>query len=165
MARRGVTDVVRGPILLAFDGSDNAAAAIARAAELFKAREAVVLSVWEQMPTWEPYDPATIIEAPLSRFAAQELKLDELVFDAARQEVERGVRLASQAGFAARPRVERGKAWRVICDIADEIDAAAVVVGARGLSRVGSVLLGSVSNAVMVHCSKPVLVVPHATSG
>lgn len=159
-----MTDSVRGPILLAFDGSDDAALAIAKAAELFKAREAVVLSVWEPVPLWQPYDPATIIEAPLSRLAVQELRLDELVVEAARQEAERGATLASRAGFAAQPRVERGKAWRVICDVADEIDAAAVVVGARGLSRVGSLLLGSVSNAVMVHCTRPVLVVPHATS-
>lgn len=160
-----MTDPVRAPILLAFDGSDNAAAAIAKAGELFKAHEAVVLSVWEPISAWEPYDPATIIEVPLSRLVAQELRLDELVFEAARQEAERGATLASQAGFMAQPRVERGKAWRVICDIADEIDAVAVVVGARGLSRIGSVLLGSVSNAVMVHSRRPVLVVPHATSG
>ena len=160
-----MNDSARGPILLAFDGSDNAALAIAKAAELFKAHEAVVLSVWDSMPLWQPYDPATIIEAPVSRLAAQELRLDELVLEAAREEAARGATLASQAGFAAQPRVERGKAWRVICDVAVDIDALAVVMGARGLSRVGSLLLGSVSNAVVVHCTRPVLVVPHAATG
>jgi nucleotide-binding universal stress UspA family protein len=37
-----------------------------------------------------------------------------------------------------------------------------IVVGARGLSTVASALLGSVSNAVVHHCKRPVLVVPPA---
>jgi hypothetical protein len=47
------------PVLLCFDGSDDAAAAIAQAAELLASRRAVVLTVWEPVATWESYDPAT----------------------------------------------------------------------------------------------------------
>ncbi len=46
-------------------------------------------------------------------------------------------------------------------DAANERDAAAVVLGARGLGRVESVLLGSVSTAVVAHLHRPVLVIPH----
>ena len=58
-----------------------------------------------------------------------------------------------------------GKTWRAICDVAGEIDAVTIVLGARGLSRVGSLLLGSVSSAVLVHAKRPVLVVPHHGGG
>jgi nucleotide-binding universal stress UspA family protein len=35
------------------------------------------------------------------------------------------------------------------------------VLGARGLGRVESVLLGSVSAAVVIHVGRPTLVIPH----
>ena len=39
-------------------------------------------------------------------------------------------------------------------------DAQLIVVGARGLSTVRSVVLGGVSNALVHHAKRPVLVVP-----
>ena len=36
----------------------------------------------------------------------------------------------------------------------------AIVLAPRGLSRVGSVLLGSVSSGVAYHCRRPLLVIP-----
>jgi hypothetical protein len=36
-----------GPFLIAYDGSDDAPAAVYRAQELFPARAAIVLTVWE----------------------------------------------------------------------------------------------------------------------
>ena len=56
--------------------------------------------------------------------------------------------------------VAKGKTWRVICEEAEKLDAEPIVVGARGLSRVQSVLLGSVSSAVVAHAHRPVLVIP-----
>ena len=74
--------------------------------------------------------------------------------------VRAGVELARGAGFDARERVVKGKAWRVISDVADELDTGLIVLGARGLSRVQSALLGSVSAAVVQHARRPVLIVP-----
>jgi nucleotide-binding universal stress UspA family protein len=50
--------------------------------------------------------------------------------------------------------------WRAILDIADEQDAAVVVVGARGASGLSSALLGSVSYGLVHNSDRPVLVVP-----
>lgn len=152
-------------VLLCFDGSDDAATAIAQAAELLAPRPAVVLTVWEPVATWEPYDPATVLSAPVSKLLSRALGVDEIAAELAEEKVKQGVALAVSAGFAAQGRVAHGKTWRTICDVAGEIDAAAIVLGARGLSRVGSLLLGSVSSAVLVHAKRPVLVVPHHGGG
>jgi nucleotide-binding universal stress UspA family protein len=152
-------------ILLGFDGSEDAAGAIAGAGALLGPRRAVVLSAWEPVALWEPYDPASVLSAPLAKLASKELGLDDLTNDLALEKVSRGVALAGSAGFTAEGRVARGKAWRAICDVADEIDAAVIVVGARGLSRVESVLLGSVSSAVIAHAHRPVLIIPSIGHG
>jgi len=155
------TDGERGrPVLLCFDGSDGAAQAIAAAAKTLTEKRALVLTVWEPLATWEPYDPVTILSAPLSRALAKAMDLDEIAQQLAEERLQRGVALATEAGFAVEGRAVQGKAWRTICDMADEVDAAMVVLGARGLSRVESALLGSVSQAVVVHARRPVLIVP-----
>ena len=128
-------------------------------------RTAVVLTVWEPVRSWAPYDPATIISAPLSRLASNALGVDEISRDLGRERLERGVELAIAAGSDAEGRLEEGKPWRVICHIADELDAEPILLGARGLGRVESALLGSVSTAVVFHSTRPVLVIPHHETG
>lgn len=148
-------------VLLCFDGSEDACAAIVKAGEVLSARTAVVLTVWEPVASWAPYDPATILSAPLSRLASNELGLDDTVRDLGRERLDQGTHLAATAGFEAEGRLEKGKPWRVICEVADEVGAETIVIGARGLGRVESALLGSVSSAVVHHARHPVLVVPH----
>jgi nucleotide-binding universal stress UspA family protein len=149
------------PVLLCFDGSADAATALTQAGAILGPRAAVVLTVWEPLAVWEPYDPATILSAPAARLAEKELGLDEIAGDIAREKMDRGVELARDAGFDADGRCVNGKSWRVICDVGEELDAEVIVVGARGLSRVQSALLGGVSSAVTVHAHRPVLVIPN----
>jgi nucleotide-binding universal stress UspA family protein len=125
----------------------------------------VVLTVWEPVATWEPYDPATILSARVSKLLSRALGVDKIAAEVAEEKVKQGVALASSAGFAAQGRVAHGKTWRAICDVAGEIDARAIVLGARGLSQMESLLLGSVSTAVLAHAKRPVLVVPHHGGG
>jgi nucleotide-binding universal stress UspA family protein len=151
-------------VLLAYDGSENAAAAISTAAKLLSINgmEAVVLSVWEPLtvqalqtgfiggPLAVPYDAGEIDEA--SEQHAKEL-------------AERGAKTAEQAGFAARPgwvADKRGIAEAIVAN-ADELDVDLIVLGARGLAGVRA-YLGSVSNHVLQHAHRPVLVVPPAKS-
>jgi nucleotide-binding universal stress UspA family protein len=149
------------PALICFDGSDDAAAAIVTAGEMLAPRMGVVLTVWEPVASWTPSDPATILSAPFSRLASKELDLDEMSQGAAQELMQRGVELATAAGFQAEGRLEKGKPWRTIRGVADELDARPIVLGARGLGRVESMLLGSVSIAVIFHSRRPVLVIPH----
>jgi nucleotide-binding universal stress UspA family protein len=51
-----------------------------------------------------------------------------------------------------------GPVWQAIVDTARERDAAVIVMGARGLTGVQHVLLGSVSERVVRHADRPVLV-------
>jgi nucleotide-binding universal stress UspA family protein len=152
------------PALICFDGSDDAAAAVAEAGELLAPRAAVVLTVWEPVRSWAPYDPATIMAAPLSRLGSNALGLDATAREFGRDSLERGVKLATAAGLKAEGRLEEGKPWRVIRRVADELDADPIVMGARGLGRMEALLLGSVSSAVVFHARRPVLVVPHHAS-
>lgn len=71
------TDSAR-PVLLCFDGSDGAAEAIAEAGTVLRGGKAVLLTVWEPCAVWEPYDPATILSAPLVRLADRALGFDEI---------------------------------------------------------------------------------------
>ncbi len=150
------------PLLLCYDGSEDADTAIGRAAALFSRRRAVVLTVWEPMALWDPYDPATILSAPLDKLASRALDMDQILEELGRETLDRGVALARDSGFAVDGQLVRGKAWPAICNMAQELNAEAIVIGARGLSRAKSVLLGSVSFAVLTHAGRPVLVIPHA---
>lgn len=148
------------PVLLCFDGSDDAACAIAEATELLGRRNAVVLAVWEPFEVWEPYDPGALLGAGIAKLGSKALGLDEIASDLAREKMQRGVELARTSGFGARGQIAQGKPWQAICEAAEELDASTIVLGARGLSRIQSALLGGVSAAVLVHAKRPVLVVP-----
>ena len=88
-------------MLLCSDGSDDAATTITQAAELLAPRRAVVLTVWEPVATWEPYHPATILSAPVSKLLSEEVGIDQIAAELAEEKLKQGVALASSAGFAA----------------------------------------------------------------
>jgi nucleotide-binding universal stress UspA family protein len=145
------------PVLLYFDGSEEASAAIARAAKLLRSRTAVVLTVWETGRNWDLHDPATVLSAPLAKLASAALHVDDAVRQLAVEEMEHGVALARAAGFDARGRVELGRTWRVVCQVAEEIDAAVIVVTGRLLHH-HSLLLRTGPMGIWAHAGRPVLV-------
>src|SRR5690242_8538579 len=102
---------VSQPALLCFDASDDAAEAIAAAANVLGPRQAVVLTVWEPVNVWAPYDPGAVLSAGVAKLGSQALGLDEIAHQVAEENLERGVELARQAGFDARGQTARGKTW------------------------------------------------------
>jgi nucleotide-binding universal stress UspA family protein len=66
---------------------------------------------------------------------------------------------AEAAGVRIRTRLVTGDPAERICAYAEEIDARLIAIGTRGYGTVASLLLGSVSNAVIRHATCPVLIV------
>ena len=147
------------PVLICFDGSANAHEAIARAGELFPSRPVVVLHVWESLKEVASVPPvpglAGMLEAGLE-------EMDVIGADVSRKTAEEGARAAVAAGLSAEPLTVQapGRAWHGILAAAREQDAVAIVMGRRGISGPERALLGSVSNAVLHHADRPVLIVP-----
>jgi nucleotide-binding universal stress UspA family protein len=146
-------------MLIAYDGSESSANAIAVAKRLLREDEAVVCHVWAGLSrALFRADPATLPE-PLQSAAREVDDADE---SAGEKLAEEGAELARAAGLDARALAvrERHATWRALLAAADEVDASVIVVGAQGLSGIGRVLLGSVSTAVLHRSRRPVLVVP-----
>jgi nucleotide-binding universal stress UspA family protein len=94
------------------------------------------------------------------------VELDRAGAEDAGRIAEEGVRLAREAGLEAEPLAIKaaGPVWKTIVETADAQEAAAIVMGSRGLTGVRSMLLGSVSSAVVHHADRPTLVVHGASS-
>lgn len=143
-------------MLIAFDGSADARAAIAFAGAHVRPEPAVVLTVWEPLLTKVAWPPLAEL-APLEEGEQWEEERE------AKRLAREGTELALTSGLSdARPHAERctGPVWVTIVDVADELDASLIVCGSRGLSGVRSVLLGSVSARVLHHAHRPMLIVP-----
>jgi nucleotide-binding universal stress UspA family protein len=146
-------------ILLCYDGSEGAKRAIAGAHATLGHKPVTVLHVWRAPGEFLAPDPyGAVSSAP----GPPIVELERLALERAEAIAHEGFELARSHGFAVEARAERSDAsvWRTILDVAEEVDADTIVVGARGLSTVASALLGSVSNAVVHHSARPVLVIP-----
>jgi nucleotide-binding universal stress UspA family protein len=144
-------------ILLCYDGSSDAHCAIDRAAELLSGQPATVLTLWDGLAAVLARAGTGIGIGALDYEA-----IDAASERAARERAEEGVERARRAGLIAEPRVrERGVTiWGTILEQAADVDASAIVLGSRGLTGLKSLLLGSVSHAVLQHADRPVIVVP-----
>lgn len=151
-------DRAPGPVLVAFDGSSAARAAVAEAGRIFGDRPAVVLTVWEST---EAIAPAGVIGMPAGVAGEAARQLDSAAAEQADRLAGEGAELALAAGLGAEPRSVKAEEniWATICHSARDLGASAVVVGSRGRSGLRSALLGSVSNGVVQHSGRPTLVV------
>ena len=145
-------------VLICYDGSPDAKAAIAHGARLLKGEQAMVLTIWQPFLNIVAHTPTFGLGAA----AVDSEKIDEESLRAAQERTEEGVRLANEAGVQALARVvpQAITTADTILAEAEALDASAIVMGSRGLTGVKSLLLGSVSHAVMQHADRPVIVVP-----
>lgn len=148
-------------ILICYDGSEDARAAIEHAAELAPQQAAVVLAVWQPFFHWAAR--ASFGLGGLPTFP-DSLEIDQASRARAEDVAAEGTELAQQAGLRARSAIcaQHTTIAQAILAQAEEIDADAIVMGSRGRSEVKSILLGSVSHDVVQHADRAVVVVPSA---
>jgi nucleotide-binding universal stress UspA family protein len=142
------------PLLLCYDGSEDAEHAIRRGGDLLAPRRALVLTVWLPTAALGPGLGATADAVNLVELDRAGAKEGDRIAD-------EGVRIARDTGWDAEPiAVEAtGSVWHTIVETADRHDAAAIVMGSRGLTPLRSMLLGSVSGGVVHHAGRPTLVI------
>jgi nucleotide-binding universal stress UspA family protein len=146
-------------ILICYDGSDDARSAIEHVAKLLAGAPATVLTVWE------PF--VELMARTSSGFGvAPEMvdveAIDRATRESAEQRAQEGAELARKAGLDAQPRTcsQLTTIADAILSQAEEVDASAIAMGTRGLTRLKSLLLGSVSHAVIQRTDRTVIVVP-----
>jgi nucleotide-binding universal stress UspA family protein len=146
-------------IVICYDGSKDARAAIEKAAELFASQPATVLTVWQ--PFIEVVARASVGFGMVPSIPDAD-EIDEASRQAAAQAADDGVKVARELGLKAEPRVasQLTTTGRAILKEADDVDASVIVMGSRGLTGVKSMLLGSVSHEVIQRADRTVAVVP-----
>ena len=147
-------------ILIAYDGSQDAKAAIQHASELMPGTATTVLTIWEPFATMLARTPATL--RPLA--AAHDADdIDRQEANAAEESAKEGVQLARAAGLDATSVTTslHGSVADTIIEQADRLDVDAIVVGSRGLTGM-ALLLGSVSLAIVQRADRTVVIVPSA---
>lgn len=140
------------PILICFDGSDDARGALRAAAALFPGAPAIVLHVSSSFVDWG-------VGPMLGPFLAIP-GVDEAIREQAELIAHSGLELALELGLTARSEVRTtpGAPWRSILDAADEAHVACIVAGSHGLRLRDRLPLGSVARALVTHAAQPVLV-------
>jgi nucleotide-binding universal stress UspA family protein len=150
------------PVLVAFDGSDTAQAAVEAAARLFPTHRLVVTSVWEPGLAAAMSSTTDMTGIGYVAPSPEEMAtIDRAQRDHATDAAERGARIARELGAnaEANPIADEGKIGETLSTLADQLDADAIVVGSRGLGAFKAGLFGSTSRDVLGHARRPVLVV------
>lgn len=130
-------------VLLATDGSPDAALASRAAADICQKTGASlhVAHAWQTLPA-----------AHMRSFVRSGLK------SMARERLDAEVEKLQSAGISGiESHLLEGKAAEKVLDLAEEVDAGLLVLGSRGLGPVERLALGSVSEEVVHHATRPVL--------
>ncbi len=153
------------PILIAYDGSEPARAAVREAGALFAPARALVLTVWEPGLAQVMLMPdATGMGGPAMPYDPNVARgVERASEEHAQALAEDGARLAREAGLAADALIAEDSLTPqdAIVASAEQHDACAIVIGSRGLRGLKSKLLGSTSAHVLHHALRPVVVVRH----
>lgn len=146
--------MVDSMIVIAYDGSDTAAAAVRAAASLFPGAAAEILTV--RRPAELIEFRTSLLDVPDAAFG----RLDSAAAHDAEVLAIEGEEIAREAGLDASAKVITGpkNPWREIAEAAADADV--LVCGGRGLNAVERAALGSTSAGLLHHREGALLVVP-----
>ena len=139
-------------ILVAIDGSEAAIEALKQATELARQSDGRLTLISVAVPATQPLVGPYVVPVP--------------THEQLEQEAERLVRVAAALvpeGVPVSTVVRHGAAAEAILDRIEHGEHDLVVMGSRGLGLAGSILLGSVSRAVVARSPVPVLIHPART--
>ncbi len=137
-------------ILLASDGSEDAAIAV-RAAVDISGKTGSELHV---VHAWQVSVPRGYTGRPLpTRYS---FEYEREARDLLTAQVKR---IEAAGGTVAEAHLREGPAVDEILDLSEELDAGLIVAGRRGLSPLKSLMIGSVSDGLAHHATRPVLMV------
>jgi nucleotide-binding universal stress UspA family protein len=160
--------VASGPILIGYDGSPIAEHAVRSAAELLGAGKALVVVVWESGSAFELAESYAPVPGeamvPIDVRGAEEV--DHALYETAQKTASQGAAIAREAGLDAEGIAVADDITvpETLVKVADEHEAAAIVVGAHNKGRLSKLFLGSVSQGVLRRSTRPVLVVREAAA-
>ncbi|MGW6740720.1 universal stress protein [Streptomyces sp. NPDC055025] len=144
-----------GTVLVCFDGSGPAVRGLGAALETMPSSELVVLAVWQSPATW-------LAEGGSIGAVEDYTAVEQAEKKTADESASAGTQRALAAGRQATARVEEASesVWETILGVADDIQAAVIVIGSRGRGALKGAVLGSVSREVLAHSTWPLLIVP-----
>jgi nucleotide-binding universal stress UspA family protein len=136
-------------ILLATDGSDDAALALRAAVDLSRraGAELHVVHAWQAFPSYPHPSIAIATDIAFHEQEAQKVLFEQLD------------RIEEIGGTTAGAHLRRGQPAEIITAVAKELEAGLLIMGSRGLGPVQRLVMGSVSEGVVDLASRPVLVV------
>jgi nucleotide-binding universal stress UspA family protein len=135
-------------ILVAYDGSGQAERALDWAANLAKGLDGSSVTVLSVAPTLEAAPHIADAVDPTSNV------------DRHRSQAEKAAARLATSGTQPEMLVRAGNPAEEILNVAEEQGFDIIVLGHRGISATRRFLMGSVSERVVRHASRPVLVIP-----
>ncbi|MEW6069513.1 MAG: universal stress protein [Candidatus Thermoplasmatota archaeon] len=132
-----------GTILLGYDGSEASKKAIDKAVSLLKDQDELIIVSVVPLPTLKEFAD---FDPEISKARAQ-------------QAVNSAITNLKSKGLKVIGLVREGDIAEEILKLGNELNCDLIVLGNRGLSKVGTFALGSVTEKVMRYSKKPVLVV------
>lgn len=144
--------MTRRTIVVGFDGTDSAKRALDYAIAIAKLQQSPVHVV--HVLEWSPYSFLTVDEvAERHKRRLQEVKRAESVIAPAMQALR-------DAGVTASSEVRYGHVAELMCEIAEQQEAAQLIVGRTGGGGLAQRILGSLALALAQASPVPVTVVP-----
>ena len=99
-----------GPVVIGYDGSEQADAAVEAAGRLLKVREAILQTVWT---SYQAVAPAGIAGAPVAVVTKAAEEIDRGAREGAQRTAEQGARLAAAQGLEVRAEAVDGRRQRL----------------------------------------------------